>query len=115
VGTEAVNPGYTFVDLLKTVCVLYVSPSHVVLATKQIYQGVRQSSGESIPVYLERIRVLSEDAFGPSSRWSMNEVLLIITTVVEGLGNKALSTMVSSYVGKVPFIFNTFRDTIVQY
>ena len=115
VGTEAANPEYTYVDMLRTICVLYVSPSHVVLATKQIYQGVRQNSGDSIPVYLEKIRVLSEDAFGPASRWNMNEVLLIINTVVAGLGNSTLSTMVSSYVGKVPFIFNMFRDTIIQY
>ena len=64
---------------------------------------------------MERIKILCEDTFGPASKWSMNEVLLIMNTVVEGIQSKTLSTMVSSYMGKIPFLFNTFRDTVVQY
>ena len=114
-ATDVLQPEYTFVDLLKTLCVLYLSPNHITLATKSLYKGVRQVAHESIQVYLDRIRVLAEDAFGTSSRWSMTEVLLIISTVVEGVTNKQLSTMVSGYVGQVPFLFNTFRDIVVQY
>ena len=49
-------------------------------------------------MFLKRIRVLSEDAFGPPFRYSMNEVLLIISTLVEVLANKTLASMVASYV-----------------
>ena len=42
------------------------------------------------------------------------EVLLIITTVVKGLSNKMLATMVSNYVGQVFCLFNAF-DIIFQY
>ena len=34
---------------------------------------------------------------------------------MEGLANKALNTMVSSYVGQVPSLFNSFKNTVVQY
>jgi len=60
---------------------------------------VRQNSGESVQMYLERIRVLCKDAFGPASCYGMKEVMLIISTVVEGLAKKTLATMVASYVG----------------
>ncbi len=43
-------------------------------------------------MFLKRIRVLSEDAFGPPFRYSMNEVLLIISTLVEVLANKTLAS-----------------------
>ena len=114
-ATEVLQPKYTFVDLLKTLCVLYISPNHITLATKSLYKGVRQVAHESIQVYMDRIRVLAEDTFGTSSRWTMTEVLLIISTVVEGVTSKQLSTMVSGYVGQVPFLFNSFRDIVVQY
>ena len=35
-------------------------------------------------MYLDRIRVLYQDAFGPASSYSINEVLMIISTVEEG-------------------------------
>ena len=114
-ATEVLQPKYTFIDLLKTLCVLYISPNHVTLATKSLYKGVRQLPNELIQVYMDRIRVLAEDAFGTASRWSMNEVLLIISTVIEGVMSKQLSTMVSSYVGHVLFLFNSFRDIVAQY
>ena len=114
-ATDVLRPEYTFVDLLKTLCVLYLSPNHITLATKALYKGVRQVANESIQVYLDRIRGLAEDAFGSSSRWTMTEILLIINTVVEGVTNKQLSTMVAGYVGQVPFLYNTFRDIVVQY
>ena len=66
-------------------------------------------------MYLERVRLLFKDAFDLASCYSMNKVFLIIITVVEGLSNKTLATMVSSYVGQVPFLFNAFRDTIGRY
>ena len=47
--------------------------------------------------------------------YSMNEGLLIITTVVEGLANKILVTTVGSYVRQVPFLFIAFRDTVIHY
>ena len=46
IGKEALNPNYTFLDLLCTVCILNVSQNQIVLKTKQIYQGVQQDSGE---------------------------------------------------------------------
>ena len=35
-------------------------------------------------MYLDRIRVLYQDAFGPASSYSINEVLMIISTEEEG-------------------------------
>ena len=66
-------------------------------------------------MYLERIRELCKDTSDPASHYSMNEGLLIITTVVEGLANKILVTTVGSYVRQVPFLFIAFRDTVIQY
>ena len=45
-ATEVLQPKYTFVDLLKTLCVLYISPNHITLATKSLYIGVRQVENE---------------------------------------------------------------------
>ena len=64
-------------------------------------------------MFLKRIRVLSEDAFGPPFCYSMNEVLLIISTLVVVLANKTLASMVASYVGQVPILFEAFRDKVI--
>ena len=69
---------FTFIDLLRIICILYGSLSHSEIALQSIYSGVPQSQNESIPVYLERIRCLGEDGFRPAVCWMLNNSLKIV-------------------------------------
>ena len=64
IGERASADDFTFAYLLRIIC-LFGSPSHSEIALQSIYSGVPQSQNESIPVYLEQIRCLGEDGFGP--------------------------------------------------
>ena len=77
IGERAHADDFTFIDLLMIICILYGSLSHSEIALQSIYSGVSQSLNESIPVYLERIRCLGEDGFGPAVRWTLNNSLKI--------------------------------------
>jgi len=115
IGERAGSEDFKFTDLLRIICILYGSPSHSEVALQSIYSGVAQAQNESIPVYLERIRCLGEDGFGPAVRWTLNNALKIVQTVISGLRSKPLSQLVAGYMISIPFQFHMFQDTVLQF
>ena len=78
VGSRAVKDEFTFQEFLQIISVLCNSPNHQKQALQQLYSGINQSSGDSIPVYLEKIRSIVEDAYGLATRWTLNQASLVI-------------------------------------
>jgi len=115
IGERANAEDLTFKDLLRIICILYGSPSHSEIALQSIYSGVPQSQNESIPVYLEQIRCLGEDGFRLAVRWTLNNFLKIVQTVISGLRSKPLSQLVAGYMISIPFQFHVFQETVLQF
>ena len=115
VGSQADKEEFTFQELLQILSVLCNCPNHQEQALQQLYSGINQASGDSVPVYLETVRSVAEDAYELASRWTENQVSLVLQKVVSGLRNKDLAQLTSSYVIALPFNFNSFRDCVIQY
>ena len=115
VGSKAANEFFYYSEFLQVICTLSNSPNHTELALQQLYGGLQQNSADSISVFLEKVRSISEDAYGLSSTWSMNQTSTVIQRVVAGLKNRDLATLTSSIVIVLPFNYNTFRDTVCQF
>ena len=115
VGSRAVKDEFTFQEFLQILSVLCNSPNHQEQALQQLYSGINQARGDSITVYLEKIRSIAEDAYGLATRWTINQASLVLQKVVSGLKSKDLAQLTSSYVITLPFNFNSFRDCVVQY
>ena len=78
VGSRGVKDEFTFQEFLQIISVLCNSPNHQKQALQQLYSGINQASGDSIPVYLEKIRSIVEDAYGLATRWTLNQASLVI-------------------------------------
>ena len=65
--------------------------------------------------FLEKVRNISEDAYGLASTWTMNQMSTVIQKVVGGLKSKDLAQLTSSVTISFPFNFNNFRDIICQF
>ena len=115
VGSRTVKDEFTFQDLLQIISVLCNCPHHQEQALMQLYSGINQTSGDSVPVYLEKVRNVAEDLYGLATRWTVNQVSLVLQKVVSGLRSKELAQLTSSYVIQLLFNFNSFRDCVVQY
>ncbi len=72
VGDEAKKDSYTYLNLLQMITTVVHSPNARDDATMQIYKGFRQTSSESVQTFLQRVRDVAEEAYGPSSSWSMS-------------------------------------------
>ena len=90
VGSCALKDDFTFQDFLQIISVLCNSPNHQEQALQQLYSGINQASGDSIPVYLVKIRSISEDAYRLATRWTLNQTSLVIQKVVSSLKSKEL-------------------------
>ena len=106
---------FGFKDLLRIICILYGSLLHSELALQCINSGVQQTQNESIPVYLESIRCLGKDGFGPAVRWTLNNTQKIVQTVISGLRSKQLSQLVAWYMINLPYQYHVFQETILQF
>ena len=115
IGSKAEKEEFSYQELLQVICTLTNSPNHQELALQQLYAGIKQTSADSVSVFLEKIRNISEDAYGLSSTWTMNQTSTVIQKVVGGLRSKDLAQLTSSIVILLPFNFNVFRDTICQF
>ena len=115
VGSRAEKEDFKFQDFLQILSVLCNSPNHQEQALQQLYAGINQASGDSVTVYLEKIRSAAEDAYGLATRWTVNQASLVLQKVVSGLRSKDLAQLTSSFVINLPFNYNLFRDVVVQY
>ena len=100
--------------MLQVIAVLSNCPNHAEAALQVLYSGIRQDHSESVTVYLERVRAIAEDAYGPATRWTVNQASLVITKIVNGLKNRDLAQLTSSYIISLPFNFTVFRDFVAQ-
>ena len=115
VGSKTENENFNYSEFLQVICTLSNSPNHTELALQQLYNGLKQDSADSVPMFLEKVRSISEDAYGISSTWTMNQTSMVLQRVVAGLKNRDLATLTSSIVIVLPFNYNTFRDTVCQF
>ena len=115
VGSRAKREDFKFQDFLQILSVLCNSPNHQEQALQQLYAGINQASGDSITIYLEKIRSIAEDAYGLATRWTVNQASLVLQKVVNGLRSKDLAQLTSSFVITLPFNYNLFQDVVVQY
>ena len=102
IGSKTENEDFNYSEFLQVICTLSNSPNHTELALQQLYGGLKQSSADSVSVFLEKVRSISEDAYGLSSTWSMNQTSTVIQPVVAGLKNRDLATLTSSIVIVLP-------------
>ena len=115
VGSKAADNQFVYSELLQIICTLCNCPNHTELALQQLYGGLRQEGADSIPMFLEKCRSISEDAYGLASTWTMNQASIVIQRIVAGLKNRSLATLTSSIVITLPFSYNQFRDTVIQF
>ena len=115
IGSKADKEEFLYQELLQVICVLTNAPNHQELALQQLYAGIKQANADSVTVFLEKIRSISEDAYGLASTWAMNQTSTVIQKVVGGLRSKDLAQLTSSVVISLPFNYNNFRDVICQF
>ena len=115
IRAKAENEEFCYQELLQVICTLLNSPNHTELALQQLYAGMKQTGADSTSVFLEKVRSISEDAYGLSSTWTMNQTATVLQKVVGGLKNKDLAQLTSSIVIVLPFNYNTFWDTVCQF
>ena len=115
IGSKAENEDFNYNEFLQVICSLANSPNHTELALQQLYGGLKQNNADSTSVFLEKVRSISEDAYGLSSTWTMNQTATVIQRVVGGLKSRDLAQLTSSIVVVLPFSFNIFRDTVCQF
>ena len=115
IGSKAEDEEFTYTEFLQVICTLSNSPNHTELALQHLYGGIKQTTADSTSVFLEKVRSISEDAYGLSSTWTMNQTSTVLQKEVAGLRSKDLAQLTSSFVIVLPFNFNVFRDTICQF
>ena len=115
IGSKAENEEFNYNEFMQVICTLSNSPNHTALALQQLYGEIRQTNADSTSVFLEKVRSISEDAYGLSSTWTMNQTSTVIQRVVGGLRNRDLAQLTSSIVIVLPFNYNIFRDNICQF
>ena len=80
-----------------------------------IYKGFKQATGETVQTFLERTRDVGEDAWGPSSGWTMSQASLLIKKICDGFLSSELAKLTASVVISVPFQWNVLCDSILQF
>ena len=84
VGKQAQENSYTYLHLLQLITAVVHSPVSRDQAMLEIYKGFKQANGETIQTYLQRSRDLGEDAWGPSSEWTMSQASLLLKKICDG-------------------------------
>ena len=115
IGEKAQKEEFLYQELLQVICTLTNAPNHQELSLKQLYAGIKQANADYVTVFLEKVRNISEYAYGLASTRTMNQTSTVIQKVVGGLRSKDLAQLTSSVVISLPFNFNNFRDIICQF
>ena len=71
VGQEAREDSYSYLNLLQLITTVVHSPVSGDQAMLDIYKGFRQTNSETVQTYLQKARDIAEDAWGPSSGWTI--------------------------------------------
>ena len=115
VDNEAQKDSYSYLSLLQLITTVVHSPVSKDEAMMNIYKGFRQASSESVQSYLQKVRDTAEEAYGPSSGWTMSQVSLLLKKICEGLCSSELAKLTASIVISVPFQWNTLCDSVIQF
>ena len=115
VGDKAKSDSYSYLELLQLITAVVHSPNARDDATMQIYKGFRQNNTESVQTFLQRVRDVAEEAFGPSSSWAMSQASLLLKKICEGLQSSELAKLTASIIVVVPFQWNTLCESILQF
>jgi len=107
VGREAQKDSYSYLSLLQLITTVVHSPVSKDEAMMSIYKGFRQASSESVQSYLQRVRDTAEEAYGPSSGWTMSQASLLLKKICEGFCSSDLAKLTASIVISVPFQWTT--------
>ena len=100
VGREAQKDSYSC--LLQLITTVVHSPVSKDEAMMNIYKGFRQANSESVQSYLQRVRDTAEEAYGPSSGWTMSQASLLLKKICEGFCSSDLAKLTASIVISVP-------------
>jgi len=115
VGSEAQKDSYSYLSLLQLITTVVHSPNAKDDAMLQVYKGFRQASSESVQAFLQKVRDTAEEAYGPSSSWTMSQASLLLKKICEGLNSSELAKLTASIVISVPFQWNILCDSIIQF
>ena len=114
-GKDASEESYTFLNLLQLITTIVHSPDSRDQAMMSLHSGINQSSTESVQAFLQRFNELGEEAFGPSSNWTMSQAFLIMKKICEGLRSVELSRLAASIVVTTPFNWSNVCDSVKQF
>ena len=115
VGKEAREESYSYLNLLQLITTVVHSPISCDQAMMDIYKGFRQTDTESVQTYLQRWRDVAEDAWGPSSGWTMSQASLLLKKICDGFNSTELARLTASIVITVPFQWTTLCDSVLQF
>ena len=115
VGKHAQEDSYTFLHLLQLITTVVHSPVSRDQVMLEIYKGFKQATGETIQTFLQRTRDVGEDAWGPSSGWTMSQASLLVKKICDGFLSSELAKLTASIVISVPFQWNVLIDSILQF
>ena len=93
IGSRAAKDEFTYQEFLQIISVMCNSPNHQEQALQKLYSGISQINGDSVTVYLEKVRNVAEDAYGLATRWAINQAFPVLQKVVSGLRNKDLAQL----------------------
>ena len=114
-GTEARADTYSYLNLLQLITTVVHSPLSRDEAMLETYKGLSQTSTESVQAFLQRWRDTAEDAWGPSSGWTMSQASLLLKKICEGFKSTELAKLTASVVVTLPFQWATLCDSIIQF
>ena len=115
VGKEAREDSYSYLKLLQLITTVVQSPISRDQAMMDIYKGLRQTNSETVQSYLQKWRDVAEDAWGPSSGWTMSQASLLLKKICDGFNSTELAKLTASIVISVPFQWTNLCDTILQF
>ena len=114
-GKDARAESYSYLSLLQLITTVVHSPVSQNQAMLDIYKGINQTSAESVQSFLQKYRELGEDAWGPSSGWTMSQASLVMKKICDGFQSTELSRLATSIVVTIPFQWATICDSILQF
>ena len=115
VGKDANEESYPFLNLLQLIITIVHSPDSRDQAVMLLHDGIKQSTSESVQNFLQRFKDCGEEAYGPSSNWTMSQASLIMKKICDGLGSTELSRLAASVVISIPFNWASICDSIKQF
>ena len=114
-GKDARDESYTILNLLQLITTVVHSPVSRDQAMLEIYKGINQTSTGSVQSFLQRFRETGEDAWGPSSNWTMSQASLVMKKICDGFQSSELARLAASIVVTTPFQWTYICDSILQF